>query len=184
MYEQTEIMTLYIYIAQSLDGYIAGPNGDLDWLNNIPNPDNNDFGFAEFMKQIDAVVMGRNTFEKVQTFGIWPYSKPVYVASGSLKSLPSEYSGKAQIINLSPSEIVEKLEKEGLSNIYIDGGALIQSFLTKDLIDELIITTVPILLGSGISLFGKLETSVELKFRQSEILINSLVKSYYTREKA
>ncbi len=176
-------MALYVYIAQSLDGYIADKNGDLDWLNEIPNPENSDFGFAEFMNKIDAIVMGRNTFEKVQSFGVWPYTKPVYVISSSLYILPEEYSDKAKILNLKPSQIIEKLEKERMKNLYIDGGALIQSFLSEDLIDELIITTIPVILGDGIPLFGKLNNSLKYKFQKSEVLNNSLVKSYYTREK-
>lgn len=176
-------MTLYVYIAQSLDGFIADKNGGIEWLTEIPNPDNSDFGFAEFMTNIDAVVMGRNTFEKVQSFGVWPYMKPVYVISSTLHILPKEYSGKAEILNLKPSQIIERLKKDGLQNLYIDGGALIQSFLSNDLIDELIITSIPILLGDGISLFGKLGRSLKFKFLKSEVLNNSLVKSHYRREK-
>jgi dihydrofolate reductase len=176
-------MTLYVYIAQSLDGFIADKNGGLDWLNEIPNPDKSDFGFAEFMSKIDAVVMGRNTFEKVQSFGIWPYNKPVYIISSTLNELPKEYSGKAEILNLKPPQIIEKLNKEGFNNLYIDGGALIQSFLSEDLIDELIITSVPVLLGDGISLFGKLSNSLKFKLQKSEVLIDSLIMSHYLRKK-
>ena len=176
-------MTIFIYIAQSLDGFIAGKDGDLDWLNEIPNPDKDDFGFAEFISNIDAVVMGRNTFEKVQTFGVWPYTKPVYVISSSLKSLAQKYSGKAEILNLKPSEIVEKLNKIGMTNLYVDGGALIQSFLAKDLVDEMIITSVPVLLGDGIPLFGKLNHAKKFKHLKTEVLLNSLVKSHYIRKK-
>ena len=176
-------MTLYVYIAQSLDGFIADKNGGLDWLNEIPNPDNSDFGFAEFMSSIDAVVMGRNTFEKVHSFGMWPYAKPVYIISSTLNELPKEYFGKAEILNLKPHQIIEKLNKEGFNNLYIDGGALIQSFLSEDLIEELIITSIPVLLGDGISLFGKLDKSLKFKLQRSEVLIDSLVKSHYIREK-
>lgn len=175
-------MTSYVYIAQSLDGYIAGPNGELDWLNNIPNPDNDDFGFAEFMNKIDALVVGRNTFEMVLSFGVWMYTKPVYVASSTLKSIPPDYADKAKIINASPPEMVTTLKNKGLSNLYIDGGALIQSFLCHNLIDKLIITTIPILLGAGIPLFGNLNSPINLKFEKSEVLLNMLVKNYYSIE--
>lgn len=175
-------MKTYVYIAQSLDGFIADKNGNLDWLNEIPNPDNDDFGFAEFIDQIDAIVMGRKTFEKVATFGVWPYTKPVYVVSSTLNALPENYSGKAEILNLAPYDILEELKSRGMNNFYIDGGALIQSFLSQDLIDELIITTIPILLGGGISLFGNLEKPLNLKFIKLEVLQNSLIKSYYIRE--
>ena len=176
-------MSIYVYIAQSLDGYIADENSNIDWLNDIPNPENSDFGFAEFMSKIDAIVMGRNTFEKVHSFGMWPYTKSVYVISSSLHKLPKEYSGKAKILDLEPSQIINVLREKGLINLYVDGGSLIQSFLSEDLIDDLIITTIPILLGGGIPLFGKLNNALKFNFYKSEVLNNSLVKSYYRREK-
>jgi len=176
-------MTTYIYIARSLDGFIADRDGGVDWLNNIPNPDNSDFGFAEFMGKIDGIVMGRKTFEQVLTFGSWPYPRPVYVVSSSLKEVPPEYSGKAEIINLEPAEIIKKLRSNGMKSLYIDGGALIQSFLTGDLIDEMIITSIPVLLGAGIPLFGELSNSLEFTHYKTEVLINSLVKSHYKRKK-
>lgn len=176
-------MSIYVYIAQSLDGYIADKNGEIEWLNDIQNPENSDFGFAEFMSKIDAVVMGRNTFEKVQSFGIWPYTKPVFIISTSLRNLPQRYSGKAEILNLKPKQIIEKLEIDGIINLYVDGGKLIQSFLSEDLIDELIITSIPVLLGGGIPLFGKLNDYLKFKHQKSEVLNNSLVKSYYKRDK-
>ena len=74
-------MSNIVYIAQSLDGYIADKDGGIDWLSDIPNPEDNDFGFADFINKIDAIVMGRNTFQKVVTFGTWPYTRPVFVIS-------------------------------------------------------------------------------------------------------
>jgi len=85
-----------VYIATSLDGYIADANGSLDWLNTVPNPDSTDYGFADFMDGIDALVMGRKTFETVLGFGgDWPYSKPVFVLSSTLKALPETLQCKA-----------------------------------------------------------------------------------------
>ncbi len=173
-------MTNYVYIAQSIDGYIAGPNGELDWLDDIDNPENNDFGFAKFMKQIDAIVMGKNTFEKVQSFGMWPYSKPVYVVSSSLNRIPESLNERAYLINSTPSEIISTLNEKGFTNLYIDGGLLIQSFLASELIDKLIITTIPVLLGKGVSLFGRFDERVKLKLESSEVLVNQLVKSEYS----
>ncbi|TFG50246.1 MAG: dihydrofolate reductase [Anaerolineales bacterium] len=174
-------MTLYVYIAQSLDGYIAGKNGELDWLDNLPNPENSDFGFSAFMNEIDAVVMGRNTFETVMEFDGWLYTKPVFVISSSLAELPQEYTGKAKILDLVPREIIDQLHKEGFDNLYIDGGALIQSFLAENLIDELIITTIPVLLGEGIPLFGELEKRINFKLHKSEVLSSYLVKNHYRK---
>jgi dihydrofolate reductase len=175
-------MKTYVYVAQSLDGYIAGPNGELDWLNQVPNPDNDDFGYAEFMDRIDAVVMGRHTYQTVLSFGDWPYTKPVFVASSTLESLPSDGAHNVEIVNLHPIEILKKLEKEGLTSLYVDGGLLIQSFLTAGLIDELIITTIPILLGEGIPLFGKLGSPVAFNLVKSEVMVGSLVKNHYTKQ--
>jgi dihydrofolate reductase/ribosomal protein S18 acetylase RimI-like enzyme len=156
-------LTNYVYIATSLDGYIAGKDGDLTWLNEIPNPSNSDFGFAEFLEKIDALVMGRNTYETVLSFGAWPYEKPVFVLSNSLSKVPESMEDKAEIIKGDLKTLVNELKNRGYENLYIDGGRVIQSFLKEDLIDEMIITRVPILLGEGIPLFGKLEHSMKFK---------------------
>ncbi|MES9879112.1 MAG: dihydrofolate reductase family protein [Candidatus Sedimenticola sp. 1PA] len=172
-------MTSYVYVAQSLDGYIAGPGGELDWLDEIDNPDNSDFGFSLFMENIDALIMGRNTFEKVLSFGIWPYEKPVFVASDPLSSLPAGFDEKAFLINGSPNHMVKSLCEKGYNNLYIDGGSLIQSFLAENLIDKIIVTTAPVLLGGGIPLFGSLPKRVKLRLFNSDILDNQLVKTSY-----
>lgn len=177
-------MKNYIYIAQSLDGYVAGPNGELDWLENIDNPEQNDFGFSAFMNTVDAIVMGKNTFEKVLSFGMWPYEKPVFIASSSLSSLPSSVGGKAFLLKGTPKDMITELHKQEYANLYIDGGALIQSFLRENQIDELIITTVPVLLGEGIPLFGYLPKQMQLKLVGSEVLLNQLVKTRYQIKKA
>ncbi|GLQ29583.1 dihydrofolate reductase family protein [Litoribrevibacter albus] len=168
-----------VYIAQSLDGFIAGPQGELDWLEKINNPDDNDLGFSAFMNSIDALVMGRNTYEKVRSFGEWPYDKPVFVISNQLTKVPTELSGKITFMSGSPDTLVKHLHQQGFQNLYIDGGKLIQSFLAAGLIDELTITTVPVLLGQGIPLFDQLPQAIELKLKRSEVLLNQLVKTTY-----
>ncbi len=174
-------MTNYVYIAVSLDGFIATSDGGLDWLDEIPNPDKNDYGYGEFIKNIDAIVMGRKTFEKVVTFDQWVYEKPVFILSNSLTKLPEKVFGKAEIVNGNIKEIIAQLNKKGYKDLYIDGGRLIQSFLEENLIDEMIITHVPILLGKGIPLFGKLERDIQFRHKKTEIYNNTLVKSHYTR---
>ena len=174
-------MTNYIYIAQSLDGYIADQAGGLDWLNEIPNPEGSDFGFGEFMAGIDALVMGRKTFETVLGLGGWIYDKPVYVISSTLTSLPEEYQDKSCLLDLPPAGILSCLNTQGLVNLYIDGGTLIQSFLTEDLIDEMIITTVPILLGGGVHLFRELDQQLRFKLRSSKVISEGLVINHYQR---
>lgn len=176
-------MSNIVYIATSLDGYIAGEDGNLDWLTSISNPDNSDFGFSDFIKRIDAVVMGRMTFETVAEFDEWPYDRPVYILSNTLNSLPEKYSGKAEVIKGEPSVVTQNLNEKGFSNLYIDGGKTIQGFLKQDLIDEMIITRVPVLLGRGIPLFGK--NNIVLNFEHIETLVftNMLVKSRYIRKR-
>jgi dihydrofolate reductase len=173
----------YVYIAVSLDGYIATPGGGLDWLDEIPNPDGSDFGFADFMEGIDALVMGRNTFLKVLTFGFWPYEKPVFVPSNAEIVIPKELKEKVQRVKGTPVELVTRLGERGYKNLYVDGGLTIQGFLEADLIDELIITRVPVLLGDGIPLFGKLQKILHFKHKTTEVLNETLIKSHYVRIK-
>jgi len=174
-------MANYIYIATSLDGFIATVDGGIDWLNDIPNPENSDFGFSEFMSGIDALVMGRNTFEKVLSFGFWPYEKPVFVLSNTLQSIPEKYKKKAELINGDVKDIVKELNSRGFLNLYIDGGKVIQGFLREDLIDEMFITLVPVLLGDGIPLFGKLPQHLDFRNTGTKDLNDILVKNHYIR---
>lgn len=176
-------MTNYVYIATSLDGFIATSDGGLDWLEAIPNPKQSDYGYAEFIKNIDAIVMGRNTLEKVLTFGQWVYDKPVFILSNSLAKLPEHIVDKAEIVNGDIKELIIQLNYKGYGNLYIDGGKVIQSFLKEDLIDEMIITHVPILLGKGFSLFGNLDKHLNFRHKKTEIYDNTLVKSYYQRKR-
>jgi dihydrofolate reductase len=174
-------MTNHVYVAASLDGFIATREGGVDWLSELPNPDGSDYGFSAFMSGIDAVVMGRNTFDQVFSFDVWPYDRPVFVLSTSLDCVPEAVARKAEIMRGEPKAVVEQLARRGYSNLYIDGGKTIQNFLEEDLIDELIITRVPILLGDGIPLFGKLTTSLWFASRKTERLNEMLVKNYYSR---
>ena len=172
-------MANYVYIATSLDGYIATEDGGIDWLHEIPNPDGSDFGFAEFMDSIDALIMGRNTFEVVQSFGQWPYNKMVFVLSNTLADIPKELSGKAEVVRGDLKEIINQLNERGYNDFYIDGGKVIQSFLEEQRIHELIITRIPILLGNGIPLFGKQNHQTKLEHIKTEVYNNALVKSHY-----
>ncbi len=173
-----------VFIAKSLDGYIAGKNGELDWLHAIPNPTNNDMGYTALMEEIDAIVMGRTTFETVLGFGIeWPYHKHVFVLSNTLKEVPEELNKKVSLTNGTPHKILNKIHKEGYFKLYIDGGRTIQDFLKADLIDELRITTIPILLGGGFSLFGDLPKPMELEHIASKVFLNQIVQDCYRRKR-
>jgi dihydrofolate reductase len=175
-------MTNYIYIATSLDGFIADKDGGLDFLDQIPNPEQSDFGFGDFMASVDALVMGSTTYETVLGFDIaWPYSKPVFVLSNRLTEVPEELVGKVELMRGAPAAIVARLEQRGYGHLYIDGGAVIQSFLHADLIDELIITTMPVLLGGGAPLFGELAQPLWLEHVETNAFAGGQVMSRYRR---
>lgn len=177
-------MTNRVFIATSIDGYIADANNGVDWLHAIPNPENSDMGYAKHMQTIDAIVMGRNTFELVLSFGIeWPYIKPVFVLSQSLNQVPAGYKDKITLLNGEPKEITKQLAKLGYDNLYIDGGVTIQRFLQHDLIDEMVITTIPVVLGDGIPLFGKLPVLKEFRCTYTELFDNGVVQNHYTRHR-
>ena len=173
-----------VFIATSLDGFISDRDGALDWLHSVPNPDNLDVGYAAFMEQIDAIVMGRKTFETVCGFDCdWPYTKLVFVLSKSLTSLPDGYEGKAELITGSLGNVIATLHEKGHQELYIDGGSTIQSLLKEDLIDEMIITVLPILLGGGARLFAELSNSLAFEHVQTEVLLNSMVQNHYRRRR-
>ena len=173
-----------VFIAKSLDGYIADKDGGLDWLQAIPNPDQIDMGYHKFMGSVDALVMGRNTFEVVCSFDIpWPYTKPVFVLSNTLTSLPKEYKGKAELVKGSLSEILQYIHQKGYTQLYIDGGSVIQNFLKEDLIDEMIITTMPVLLGGGAPLFGERPNPLEFEHIESEVFLDAIVQNSYRRKR-
>lgn len=174
-------MANIVYIATSLDGFIAAKDGGIDWLMEVPNPDGSDYGFAEFMNRIDAILMGRNTFETAAGFDMWIYTKKVFVLSSKLKEIPERLRDKAELVTGSPGEIVDKLGAKGYRNLYIDGGKTINSFLAEDMIDELIITTIPIVLGDGIPLFERKDRSLRLEHISTDIFHGGLVKSRYRR---
>ena len=166
-----------VYIATSLDGFIARRNGDIDWLTGGEGGE--DYGYAEFMSGIDHVVMGRNTYVKVLTFGSWHYDKKVIVLSSRDLTIPPEVSDKVEVIRLSPRELINEMETRGAKHIYLDGGVTIQRFLREGLVDEMTITTIPILIGEGLSLFGELENDIKLELRKSESFRNGFVQNKY-----
>jgi dihydrofolate reductase len=174
-------MANYVYIAASLDGFIATPEGGIDWLEDAPNPEGGDFGFSEFISRVDAVLMGRATFDKVLGFDGWPYHIPVFVLSNTLEDVPPDLEGKVRIVSGPLVEVIAQLGAEGFKDLYIDGGRVIQSFLREDLIDELIVTRFPKLLGRGLPLFGELNGILDFSHMETEVIQNYLVKSRYRR---
>jgi dihydrofolate reductase len=171
-----------VFIARSIDGYIAGKNGELDWLESVPGTNTVEMGWTPLMETIDALVMGRKTYEVVINFGgPWPYSKPVFVLSNTLAELPDELVNKVSVIQGNPKDILVDLHSRGYNKLYIDGGTTIQSFLKEDLIDEMIITTIPILLGGGFSLFGELDKPLAFDLVERKVFLNQIVQDKYRR---
>lgn len=146
-----------VFVATSLDGFISRSNGDIDWLNeaNRSVPPGEDCGFAAFFRSVDALVMGRLTFEQVLAFEHWPYDgKQLIVLSRSLSALPSGVPSSVSLSNESPKALLERLEGLGVSHVYVDGGQTVQAFLNEGLIDEMTLTLIPIVLGEGKPLFS------------------------------
>lgn len=171
-----------VFVGTSLDGYIADRDGDLSFLETVPNPESDDFGFKAFMDSVDAVLMGRKTLETVLSFGVpWHYSKPVFVLSSTMKKIPEKLIGKIEIVSGPIRDVVKELNMRGFKELYIDGGQLIQNFLAEDMIDELIVTQVPVLIGGGTHLYSNLPNHQEFELVSSKTLLAALVQSHYKR---
>ena len=175
-------MKTTVYVGTSLDGFIARKDGDIDWLVKYQNKEVHD-SYNEFISRIDAMVVGRGTYEKVLSFPEWPYEKKVFVLSTSLKQIPETLNEKATLLAMKPAELLNYLSDKGFSNIYVDGGKVIQSFLREDLIEELIITRVPELIGTGIPLFGYIDNDLQFEHIKTSIYSDGLVKSRYLRKR-
>jgi dihydrofolate reductase len=175
-------MKTIVYIGTSLDGFIAREDGDIDWLVQFAN-DEAIHAYEELISRIDAIVIGRGSFEKVLSFPAWPYEKKVFVLSTSIKQAPDIVKEKVTVLSMSPGDLLSYLSNKGFSNIYVDGGKVIQDFLKADLIDELIISKAPMLIGSGIPLFGYLNTDLQFNHIRTEVHSNGLVRSYYERKR-
>lgn len=170
-------MTVSVFIGTSLDGFIARPNGDFDFLTTAGGEPH---GYSEFIASVDAIVLGRNTFEKVLTLGPWPYGdKRVVVLSSHPVDLSAVIGGVVEQMAGTPTEIVSRLAASGARHLYIDGGVTIQGFLRVGLIQRLIITRVPVLIGEGIPLFGTLPRDIRLRHVGTRQYPSGLVSSEY-----
>lgn len=175
--------TCSVFCGVSLDGFIARADGTLDFLEGDGTAEMGDHGYDAFVAGIDAIVMGRHSFEKVMTFDAWPYTKQVIVLSSRAVDLGAARARGAdvEVMNASPGELITALAQRGLYRLYIDGGATVQRFLRAGLIDRLIVTHVPVLIGQGIPLFGPLEKDIRWKLVVSRSFPGGLVQSEYGR---
>ena len=170
-------MTASVFIGTSLDGFIARLNDDLDFL---PPGGGEPHGYDEFIASVDAIVIGRKTFEKVLTMGPWPYGdKRVVVLSSRPLDLSKAVGGVVEQMAGTPAEIVSQLAATGAHHLYIDGGITIQRFLRAGLIQRLIITRVPVLIGEGVPLFGALPHDIRLRHVATRHYPSGLVQSEY-----
>lgn len=171
-------MKCSVFAGVSLDGYIAREDGRLDWLTS-PEVMAVDYGYNDFIRTVDAVVMGRGTFEAVLAFDPWPYDRPVVVLTSRRLSIPERLAGKVEIISGAPAQVVEQLAARGMKHLYVDGGQTVTRFLAAGLIDELTVSRLPVLIGSGIPLFGRMDGDVRLRHVATREFPGGMVQSRY-----
>ena len=189
-------MKCSIFIAPSADGYIATSDGGVEWLELVGKPlskeeESNKLmkqfndSFSNFINSVDCMVMGRNLMQVLSGFNLtseqWPYTNTkVIVLSKTLKTVPANLKDKVEIHSGSIPELMNRLEKEGYKHAYIDGGQVITSFLNLELINELILTQAPVLLGEGIPLFGKLSKQILLQDAKATAFPNNFIEIKYS----
>jgi dihydrofolate reductase len=172
--------TGHVFMATSLDGFVARKDHSLDWLMK-QNTDGEDHGFDDFMASVDGLIMGSGSFKTVLAFESWPYQKPVIVMSHSLveNDIPAELESKVRLTQLSPQELILSLVKEGWKRAYVDGGKLVQSFIRAGLVQDMTITSVPVLIGEGVRLFGSIDDDIDLELIGSKSFNSGLVQNHY-----
>lgn len=182
-------MKCSVYIAASADGYIATPDGGVDWLHTSGSLDadmgSEDMGFKNFMDSVDCMIMGRKCMEAIANMNLtpeqWPYGNlRIIVLSNTIKEAPDSLKGKIEMYSGDLQELVAGLEEEGHKHTYIDGGRTIQTFLDLEFINEMTITQIPVLLGEGISLFGQMNKQVKLEKAEAKVFVNDFVQIKYS----
>jgi dihydrofolate reductase len=171
-------MPVTVFVGTSVDGFLAREDDGLDFLpTEGPGPEG---GFEAFLASVDAIVMGRRTFEVVQRHAEWPYGAvPVFVLSRSRGFVASAHGVACEVLSGSPAEVVAALARRGFTKLYVDGGQTIRAFLAAGLVDRFVITQVPVLIGQGIPLFGPLPRDVRLRHVSTRALPGGLVQTTY-----
>lgn len=166
-----------VFIARSVDGYIATDDDSLDWLMAAAVEGEN-YGFASFLADIDVVAMGRSTYEFIRDFPELPYgNRPVHVFTTRDPGPREGFEFYAR----TPAEAVQHWQQQGVGRVYLDGGTLISQFLDAGLVDEMTLTTVPLLLGSGKPLFHRIATATPLQLVDSQVFASGMVNLHYRR---
>mgnify|MGYP000424526956 CR=1 FL=1 len=182
-------MKCSVFIATSVDGYIATPDGSVDWLmsagsSTVDMGEDVDMGFNAYMASIDCMIMGRKCMQMIDSMQLtpeqWPYSNiPIIVLSRTLKEVPKRLKGKVSIYSGDIETLISQLSNQGFQHAYIDGGTTIQSFIDLKLINEMTLTRAPILLGDGIPLFGNHNKHIKLKNCGAKSYANDFIQEYY-----
>jgi len=173
-----KLLECHAFIACSLDGFIARPDGDIAWLTSLPVPEGEDFGYAAFVAGMDAILMGRGSYEKVLTFPSWPYQLPVTVLSGTLPPGPAAH---ATITDAPLVPALERLAASGARRVYADGGKVISALLREGFLTRMVVTRVPVLLGAGLPLFAG-TGEIGLTLEEVRHWPNGFVQSAYRPE--
>ena len=170
-------MKVTVFMGASVDGFIARPDGALDFL---PADGGEQHGFEDLMAEVDTVVMGRKTFESVLGFAAWPYAgKRVVVLSNGRHGRQDVRGNEIEWMGGDAKAIATRLEATGSRSVYADGGITVQGFLRAGLVQRLVVTRVPILIGQGIPLFGSLPRDIRLRHIGTQSYPSGLVKSEY-----
>lgn len=174
------MITGHMFMAMSLDGFVAREDFNLNWLMKQKTEGEN-HGYEAFMESVDGLVMGSGSFRTTLTFGTWPYQRPVVVLSKTLnaKDIPVELRDKVSISDQAPQQVMESLSEQGWQRVYVDGGKIIQSFMREGLINDMTVTIVPILIGTGKRMFGALDADIDLHLLDSKSFPSGLVTSRY-----
>jgi dihydrofolate reductase len=178
-------MRVSVFLALSLDGFLARPDGSLDWLPGGEGTEDGDpvedHGYADFVAGVDAHVLGRGSYDKVLEFGVWPYEKPTFVLTSRPLDRPAPVPDTVEPLAGPPEEILAALAARGIGHVHLDGGDAVRRFLRVGLVDRLVITRIPVLIGRGIPLFGDLPDDVRLEHVGTRAFPGGLVQSDYRR---
>lgn len=175
-FRMSSAITCSVFIGTSVDGFIARRDGSLDWL---PAGGGEEHGYTAFIASVDAIVMGRGTFDTVLKFDPWPFQKPVIVLTTHEPDAIPPPGTLVEFMSAAPRDVVGRLAERGLKHLYIDGGVTIQRFLKAGLIDRMTITRVPVILGDGIPLFGPTGRDVRLEHLLTRTYPSGLVTTEY-----